>query len=209
MRPVRRSRAPRTRSRVRERTRGCTERRTDATANHLRRLREAGLVRARRHGRLTISARRARAARDLLDAQRPARPSRRRREESLRQPRRATTTSPAGSAWDCSSTCSPVGALIGREGEGESSRRDRVCGVRAAGVEIRTLRRAGCARTRAWTASSAARTSAESSERCSRDSLERARVDRPAGRPRRLTLTPAGRSGLRRLGGCASSRLDG
>jgi DNA-binding transcriptional ArsR family regulator len=170
-------------------------------ANHLRRLREAGLVRGRRQGRLTIYELAEPGLREIF---------------SMLNGLRGR---PAGAGGDppAAATCYDHlagrlgvalfehllarGALIGRVGEGELQ-----LGPPAAvefaqlGVELhkapsRRMRAYACMDSLVGRPHLGGELGALLSE-----SLTERDWSRPASRPRRLTVTPAGRRGLRRLG---------
>jgi DNA-binding transcriptional ArsR family regulator len=179
-------------------------------ANHLRRLREAGLVRARRHGRLTIYELAEPGLREIFSML-----------NGLRgRPVGAGGEPPAAATcYDHLAGRLGVGlfehllsrrALIGREGEGElelgatASAEFALLGVEIPDAPSRRMRAYACMDSLVGRP----HLGGELGALLSRSLNERGWIG-PAGEPRRLTLTPPGRSGLRRLGGALAAGLDG
>ena len=100
-------------------------------------------------------------------------------------------------------------ALIGREGEGElelgatASAEFALLGVEIPDAPSRRMRAYACMDSLVGRPHLGGELGALLSRLA-----ERARVDRPGERPRRLTLTPPGRRGLRRLGVALAAGLD-
>ena len=170
-------------------------------ANHLRRLREAGLVRARRQGRLTIYDLAEPGLREIFSMLNGLRGG----------PPRAPSDPPAASTcYDHLAGRLGVGllehlisrgALIGRAGEGELELGATAAvefarlGVEIPGAPSRRMRAYACMDGLVGRPHLGGELGALLS-----DSLDDRGWIGPATRPRRLTLTPAGRRGLRRLG---------
>ena len=170
-------------------------------ANHLRRLREAGLVRARRHGRLTIYELAEPGLREIFSMLNGLRGGAARAESE--PPTAATCYDHLAGRLGVGllEHLLSRGALIGREGEGElelgatAPAEFAQLGVEIPNAPSRRMRAYACMDSLVGRPHLGGELGALLS-----DSLGERGWIGPASRPRRLTLTPAGRRGLRRLG---------
>lgn len=170
-------------------------------ANHLRRLREAGLVRAGRHGRLTIYELAEPGLREIFSMLNGLRGGAARAESE--PPTAATCYDHLAGRLGVGllEHLLSRGALIGREDEGElelgatAPAEFAQLGVEIPNAPSRRMRAYACMDSLVGRPHLGGELGALLS-----DSLVERGWIGPASRPRRLTLTPAGRRGLRRLG---------